>query len=108
MAFETLEKNARQTTSDVMICMKKILSALEAREQELLTHVDKVKNLKLQNLQARHDQLKYNINRLTKITEKLSDNCDLTAAGNNPLNLLVTKDIAMSEVIRIISLHLNK
>lgn len=107
MAFDALEQNARQTTSDVIYCVKKILSALESREQELISHVDKVKNLKIQSLQARHDQLRYSICRLQRITERLTDTVESSSLGTNPLNLLVTKDLTLAETFEARQARVN-
>lgn len=101
IAAETLEQKARQATADVMLCVRRVASALEAREKELLGRIEKARLLKFSALKARDDGLRNGITRLSRAADKLGEAMESKTLANNPLNLLVTKDMASAEVFQI-------
>lgn len=98
IAAETLEHKARQATADVMLCVRRVASALEAREKELLARIEKARLLKFAAYKARDEGLRNGIARLTKAVDKLGEAMENSTIAGNPLDLLVTKDMASAEV----------
>lgn len=108
MAAEILEQKARQATTDVMLCVRRVASALEVREKELLGKIEKARLLKFAALKARDEGLRNGIARLSRAADKLREAMESKTVSSNPLNLLLTKDMASAEVfIRFIQLHLK-
>ncbi|XP_033330864.2 tripartite motif containing 71 protein wech isoform X1 [Megalopta genalis] len=101
VAAEILEQKARQATTDLMLCTRRVAAALEAREQELLGKIEKARQLKHSALKARNDGLKNGISRLTCAANKLSEAMESKTLSNDPLILLLTKDMASAEVFQI-------
>ncbi|CAL7933931.1 unnamed protein product [Xylocopa violacea] len=101
IAAEILEQKARQATADVMLCIRRIVSALETREKELLDRIEKARLLKFAALKARDEGLRNGISRLSRAADKLSEAMESKTLAGNPLNLLLTKDMASAEVFQI-------
>ena len=101
MDAENLEQKVREAKTDAKLVMRRVASALEAREKELLDRIEKARMAKLSALKARDEHLRNGIARLTKAAESLSDAIEQSALAGNPLDLLVTKDVASSEVFQI-------
>jgi hypothetical protein len=99
MAAETLEQKAREATTDVMLCIRRVTAALEAREKELLGRIEKARLLKFAALKARDEGLRNGIARLSRAIDKLTDAMESSTLASNPLDLLVTKDMASAEVL---------
>ncbi|XP_031848095.1 tripartite motif containing 71 protein wech isoform X2 [Nomia melanderi] len=98
IAAEILEQKARQATADVMLCIRRVVSALETREKELLGKIEKARLLKFAALKARDEGLRNGISRLSRAADKLSEAMESKTLANNPLNLLLTKDMASAEI----------
>ncbi|XP_043283246.1 E3 ubiquitin-protein ligase TRIM71 isoform X2 [Venturia canescens] len=101
MAAETLEQKAREASSDVMLCVRRVASALESREKELLGRIEKARVAKFASLKIRDEGLRNGIVRLSKVVDKLGAVMDASTIATNPLDLLVTKDMASAEVFQI-------
>ena len=101
IAGEILEQKARQATTDVMLCIRRVASALETREKELLGKIEKARLLKFAALKVRDEGLRNGIARLSRAADKLSEAMESKTLPNNPLNLLLTKDMASAEVFQI-------
>ncbi|XP_024936928.1 E3 ubiquitin-protein ligase TRIM71 isoform X2 [Cephus cinctus] len=101
VAAETLEQKARQATADVMLCVRRVASALEAREKDLLGRIEKARLLKFAALKARDEGLRHGIARLSRAMDKLGESMEASTLSSNPLDLLVTKDMASAEVFQI-------
>ncbi|KZC05362.1 Tripartite motif-containing protein 71 [Dufourea novaeangliae] len=101
IAAEILEQKARQATADVMLCIRRVAAALETREKELLGKIEKARLLKFAALKARDEGLRNGISRLSRAADKLSEAMESKTLSNNPLNLLLTKDMASAEVFQI-------
>lgn len=108
IAAEILEQKARQATADVMLCVRRVASALETREKELLSRIEKARLLKFAALKARDEGLRYGIARLSRAADKLSEAMESKTLASNPLNLLLTKDMASQEVFINKTKHTNK
>lgn len=100
MTAELLERKARQATADVIQCIKKITNALETRERELLQRIEEARLLKFSAIKARDDGLRVGIVQLTKTMKKLSTAVETYTMGNNPRELIISKDMATSEVLK--------
>ncbi|XP_076631105.1 tripartite motif containing 71 protein wech isoform X2 [Colletes latitarsis] len=98
IAAEILEQKARQATADVMLCVRRVASALETREKELLSKIEKARLLKFAALKARDEGLRNGISRLSRAADKLSEAMESKTLASNPLNLLLTKDMASAEI----------
>ncbi|KAG7202390.1 hypothetical protein KM043_018707 [Ampulex compressa] len=101
IAAETLEQKARQATADVMLSVRRVASALEAREKELLGRIEKARLIKFAALKARDEGLRSGIARLSRAADKLGEAMESSTLASNPLDLLVTKDMASAEVFQI-------
>ncbi|XP_012137564.2 tripartite motif containing 71 protein wech isoform X2 [Megachile rotundata] len=101
IAAEILEQKARQATTDVMLCVRRVASALEVREKELLGKIEKARLLKFAALKARDEGLRNGIARLSRAADKLREAMESKTLSSNPLNLLLTKDMASAEVFQI-------
>ncbi|XP_078035395.1 tripartite motif containing 71 protein wech [Augochlora pura] len=101
IAAEILEQKARQATTDLMLCIRRVALALEAREKDLLGKIEKARVLKFSALKARNDGLRNGISRLTRAANKLSEAMESKTLASNPLKLLLTKDMASAEVFQI-------
>lgn len=101
IAAEILEQKARQATADVMLCVRRVATALETREKELLDKIEKARFLKFAALKARDEGLRSGITRLSRAADKLSKAMESKTLASNPLNLLLTKDMASAEVFQI-------
>lgn len=99
MAIEILEQKARQATTDVMLCVRRVASALEAREKELLGKIEKARIFKFAALKARDEGLRNGLTRLSVAVDKLNGAIESNILINNPLNLLLTKDMTSAEVL---------
>lgn len=93
-----MEQKARQATADVMLCVRRVATALETREKELLDKIEKARFLKFAALKARDEGLRSGITRLSRAADKLSKAMESKTLASNPLNLLLTKDMASAEV----------
>lgn len=98
IAAEILEQKARQAAADVMLCVRRVASALEAREKELLGRIEKAKLIKFSALKARDEGIRIGISRLTRAADKLTEAMESKILASNPLNLFLTKDMASAEV----------
>ncbi|KAK0175000.1 hypothetical protein PV327_008785 [Microctonus hyperodae] len=98
---ETLENKARQATTDVMVYMRRLVSAIEARENELLARIEKARLMKYAALEARSDYLKKSLCRLSITIDRLVEAMDSFAVDSNSLDILLFKDMASAEVITI-------
>ncbi|XP_032665917.1 E3 ubiquitin-protein ligase TRIM71-like isoform X2 [Odontomachus brunneus] len=95
---EMLDQKARQAAANVMSCIRRHISALEAREKELLNSIERARVVKFDSLKMKDEQLRNDKTRLTKVTYKLCnvlDSCDLSS---NPKELLAIKDMTMAEI----------
>ncbi|XP_011148690.1 E3 ubiquitin-protein ligase TRIM71 [Harpegnathos saltator] len=98
---EMLDQKARQAAANVMSCIRRHISALEAREKELLNSIERARVVKFDSLKMKDEQLRNDKTRLTKVTYKLCnvlDSCDLSS---NPKELLAIKDMTMAEMFQI-------
>lgn len=100
-AAEMLEQKTRQAMADVVMCIRRVALALEARQKELLGKIEKARHEKYAALKARDEGLRHGISRLKRAAEKLSDAMESKTFSNNPLNLLLIKDMASAEVFQI-------
>ncbi|XP_076293737.1 tripartite motif containing 71 protein wech isoform X2 [Lasioglossum baleicum] len=98
IAAEILEQKARQAIADVMMCIRRVAAALETREKELLGKIEKARVLKFSALKARDEGLRHGLSRLSRAAEKLNEAMESKTLANNPLNLLLTKDMASAEI----------
>lgn len=98
MAAESLDQKAREATTDVMLCIRRVASALEAREKELLGRIEKSRLIKFAALKARDEGLRTGIARLTRAVDKLTDAMESSTLASDPHDLLVAKDTASAEV----------
>ncbi|CAK9821320.1 E3 ubiquitin-protein ligase TRIM71 [Anthophora retusa] len=101
IAAEILEQKARQATADVILCIRRVASALETREKRLLDRIEKARLLKFAVLKARDEGLRNGITRLSRAADKLNEAMESKTLTSNPLNLLLTKDMASAEVFQI-------
>ncbi|KAK1129478.1 hypothetical protein K0M31_019203 [Melipona bicolor] len=101
MAIEILEQKARQATTDVMLCVRRVASALEAREKELLGKIEKARLFKFAALKARDEGLRNGLTRLSVAVDKLNGAIESNILTSNPLNLFLTKDMTSAEVFQI-------
>ncbi|XP_076651372.1 tripartite motif containing 71 protein wech isoform X1 [Halictus rubicundus] len=101
IAAEILEQKARQAIADVMLCIRRVAAALETREKELLGKIEKARLLKFSALKVRDEGLRNGLSRLSRAAEKLNEAMESKTLSNNPLNLLLTKDMASAEVFQI-------
>ncbi|XP_012284097.1 E3 ubiquitin-protein ligase TRIM71 isoform X2 [Orussus abietinus] len=101
MAADALEQKARQARADVMLCIRRVASALDAREKELLGRIEKARVIKYTALKARDEGLRSGIARLSRTVDKLTDAMETSTLAGNPMDLLVTKDLASAEVFQI-------
>ncbi|KAG9429711.1 E3 ubiquitin-protein ligase TRIM71 isoform X1 [Apis mellifera carnica] len=97
IAAEILEQKARQAAADVMLCVRRVASALEAREKELLGRIEKAKLIKFSALKARDEGIRIGICRLTRAADKLTEAMESKILASNPLNLFLTKDMTSAE-----------
>lgn len=96
-----MEQKARQAAADVMLCVRRVASALEAREKELLGRIEKAKLIKFSALKARDEGIRIGICRLTRAADKLTEAMESKILASNPLNLFLTKDMTSAEIFRI-------
>ncbi|XP_043510560.1 E3 ubiquitin-protein ligase TRIM71-like [Frieseomelitta varia] len=101
MAIEILEQKTRQAATDVMLCVRRVAAALEAREKELLNRIEKARIIKFTALKVRNEGLQNGLARLSIAVEKLNGAIESNILTNNPLNLLLTKDMTSAEVFQI-------
>ncbi|KAK0092765.1 hypothetical protein PV326_000646 [Microctonus aethiopoides] len=94
---ETLENKARQATADVMAYMRRLVAAIETRENELLARIEKARLMKCAALEARSDYLKKSLCRLSMTIDRLIEAMDSSATDSNPLDILLFKDMASAE-----------
>lgn len=101
MAVEMLEQKTRQATTDLMLSIRRVAAALEAREKELLERIEKARLSKYVALKARGEGLRNGIARLSKTMDKLNEAMESSTLASNPLDLIVTKDMASAEIFQI-------
>lgn len=94
-----LDQKARQAAANVMSCIRRHISALEAREKELLNSIERARVVKFDSLKMKDEQLRNDKTRLTKVTYKLCNVLDACDLSSNPKELLAIKDMTMAEVI---------
>ncbi|XP_060827979.1 E3 ubiquitin-protein ligase TRIM71 [Bombus pascuorum] len=107
ISAEILEQKARQAFADLTLCTKRIIAALEAREKELLSRIEKARTLKYTALQRRDDGIRYGIIRLSRVADKLNDVLESRSYLNNPMGLIMIKDMASAEIFQIRQTYLS-
>ncbi|XP_071870235.1 tripartite motif containing 71 protein wech [Bombus fervidus] len=107
ISAEILEQKARQAAADLTLCMKRITAALEAREKELLSRIEKARSLKYTALQRRDDGIRCGIIRLSRVADKLNEVMEGRCYVNNPTSLIITKDMASAEIFQIRQTYLS-
>ncbi|XP_001606986.2 E3 ubiquitin-protein ligase TRIM71 isoform X2 [Nasonia vitripennis] len=100
-ATEMLNQKARTAATDVMMCTKRLIGALEEREKELLETIETMRMTKYIALKAREEILRNGLNRLSRALERLNELVDTSTMASNPFDLLVTKDVASAEVFQV-------
>lgn len=93
-----LDQKARQAAAHVMSCIRRHISALEAREKELLNSIERARVVKFDSLKMKDERLRIDKTRLTKVTYKLCNILDACDFSSNPKELLAMKDMTMAEV----------
>lgn len=81
-----------------MLSIRRVVSALETREKELLGSIEKARLLKVAALKSRSEGLKNGISLLSCAAQKLTKAMESKTLSNNPLNLLLAKDKTSAEV----------
>lgn len=97
-----LEQKAKEAAADVMICTRRLVSAVEAREKNLLNMIEKARVLKFASLKAKDESLRNDKARLIRATDRLCAAIGLCSSICNPKDLLANKDMALAEVLTII------
>ncbi|KAL7301247.1 hypothetical protein TKK_0006207 [Trichogramma kaykai] len=101
MSVERLDMRAHEATNEVEQCIQRAAEALEKRQKELIGRIEESRQRKRKALNLRGEGLSNCIMRLKSAAEKLSDSMEVSSAAGNPFDLLVTKDMASSEVFQI-------
>lgn len=98
MDAEMLEQKAKQAAADVMLYMRRLVSAVEAREKDILNIIEKTRVAKFAALKAKDESLRNDKARLMRATDRLSTAMKSCSSTCNPKNLLASKDMALAEV----------
>lgn len=99
-ATEMLEQKSKQANTDVMFGIRRITTLLKTREKELLNKIEHMKREKMIALKTKYEGYKNGFIRLNMVRDGLNETISL-APTRNPLNLLISKDTAMAEVIKV-------
>lgn len=82
-----------------MVCIRRVASALEDRERELLAKIEKARVLKFAALKAKDEILRNCITRLTNAANKLGKAMEISTQADSPLDLLMSTDKMSAEVL---------
>lgn len=88
-----------RAANDVRLCTRRLASAVEAREKELLSLIEKARVQKFTVLKAKGEHLRNEKTRLTRAAYKLSTVLESCTFASNPKEILANKDTALAEVL---------
>ncbi|XP_034950220.1 E3 ubiquitin-protein ligase TRIM71 [Chelonus insularis] len=97
---ENLDRKAHQATTEVLSCVQRAATALEAREKELLERIETMRLMKYSSLKRREDNLRKTLKKLSKAAEQLGRVEEASGLKCNPAELILATDIASNEMFK--------